>query len=383
MKLFVVLVYGPPCSGKSAVVEYLMARHDGLFRISADRIKWFASGYGKGHYRDEVARVILDMAASALSQGFSLLVEANATIHNRMWPGYLALAEQQEAAFHEIALEAPLQILDARLEQRVRYSVARRKKITLKDSADLRRRHEDYLAHKKPGIPIFDSSVFSVDEIAARIEAMVGLAPPVHQRPGPEQSILSSVSRNQFILLLYGPPCSGKSATVTCLMARHKGLYRVSPDRVKWFVSGYGGGPFRKEVSRIVLDMATSALGQGLSLVVEANARILKKMWPEYQALAMRKGVAYFELNLEAPLDLLKARLANRMARSLTSGQKHTLKDPEDLERRYNAYLAHKKEGTRTLDSSALSLDEIAEQVERMVGLPRITPIDQLQKELQ
>lgn len=166
-------------------------------------------------------------------------------------------------------------------------------------------------------------------------------------------------------------------------MARHKGLYRVSPDRVKWFVSGYGGGPFRKEVSRIVLDMATSALGQGLSLVVEANARILKKMCPEYQALAMRKGVAYFELNLEAPLDLLKARLANRMARSLTSGQKHTLKDPEDLERRYNAYLAHKKEGTRTLDSSALSLDEIAEQVERMVGLPRITPIDQLQKELQ
>ena len=184
------------------------------------------------------------------------------------------------------------------------------------------------------------------------------------------------------MLLLYGPPCSGKSATAICLMDRHKGLYRVSPDRVKWFVSGYGGGPFRKEVSRIVLDMATSALGQGLSLVVEANARILKKKWPEYQALAMRNGVAYFELNLEAPLELLKARLANRMVRTLASGKKHTLKDAEDLERRYKAYLAYRKDSVQTFDSSSLSLEDIAERIEAMVGLPRSAKLDQLQAEL-
>ena len=113
----------------------------------------------------------------------------------------------------------------------------------------------------------------------------------------------------QFVILMYGPPCSGKSATALQLMARHDGLFRVSQDRMKWFVSGYGGGPYRYEVSRVALDMASAALTQGFSLVVEANATILKKMWPKYEALAEKHRVTYFEINLEAPLELLKEQL--------------------------------------------------------------------------
>jgi predicted kinase len=186
----------------------------------------------------------------------------------------------------------------------------------------------------------------------------------------------------QFVILLYGPPCSGKSATADSLMVRHNGLFRVSPDRVKWFVSGYGGGPFRKEVSQVVLDMASSALTQGFSLIVEANARILKKTWPKYKALAEQNSVAYFELNLEAPLDLLKERLARRMAKSLVSGKNHTLRDPEDLERRHKAYLAYRKDSIQTFDSSVLSLDDIAEKIEQMVGLPHAAGVDQRPVEL-
>ncbi|MFN0313737.1 MAG: AAA family ATPase [Burkholderiales bacterium] len=174
----------------------------------------------------------------------------------------------------------------------------------------------------------------------------------------------------QFVILMYGPPCSGKSATALFLMAKYNGLFRVSADRVKWFVSGYGGGPYRKEVSQVVLDMAASALGQGLSLIVEANARILKKKWPEYKALAERNNVPYFEINLEAPLDLLKERLKNRLADSLARGGKHTLKEPEDLERRYKAYLEYKKDSIPTFDSSVSSVIEIARKIEEMVGLP-------------
>jgi predicted kinase len=177
----------------------------------------------------------------------------------------------------------------------------------------------------------------------------------------------------QFVILLYGPPCSGKSATALALMAKHNGLFRVSADRVKWFVSGYGGGPYRKEVSRIVLDMASSALAQGLSLLVEANARILKSKWPEYKAMAEKHDVAYFEINLEAPLELLKDRLERRMAGSQERGKKHTLKAPEDLERRYKAYLDYKKNAIPTFDSSMLSLDDIAEKIEKMVELPHST----------
>lgn len=173
----------------------------------------------------------------------------------------------------------------------------------------------------------------------------------------------------QFVILLYGPPCSGKSATASSLMAKHQGLFRASADRVKWFVSGYGGGPYRKEVSRVVLDMSASALSQGLSLIVEANARILKRLWPEYKAMAEKHGVAYFEVNLEAPLDVLKERLERRLVTSEAKGKKHTLTEADDLERRYNAYLAHRKASIPTFDSSVLTLDDVAKQIEIMVGL--------------
>lgn len=186
----------------------------------------------------------------------------------------------------------------------------------------------------------------------------------------------------QFVILLYGPPCSGKSATALFMMVKHSGLFRVSPDTVKWFVSGYGGGPFRKNVSQVTVDMASSALTQGFSLIVEANATILKKMWPQYKALSEQNNVAFFEINLEAPLDLLKKRLAGRMAKSLVSGKKHFLRDPEDLERRYKAYLAYKKDSIQTFDSSVLSLDDIAEKIEQMVGLPHAAGVNQRPVEL-
>lgn len=175
MKPFVILIYGPPCSGKSATVECLMAKHAGLFRISADRIKWFASGYAQGGYRQEVANVVLAVATSALGQGFPLLVEANATILKSTWPEYKAIAEKHDAGYFEMNLEAPLEVLNARLERRIAVSISRKNKITLKDPVDLKRRYDDYVTHKKSFIPTVDSSVHAPEDIAARIEAMVGL----------------------------------------------------------------------------------------------------------------------------------------------------------------------------------------------------------------
>jgi predicted kinase len=152
-----------------------MARHDGLFRVSADRIKWFASGYAKGAYRKEVANVVLAVASSALAQGLPLVVEANAAILKNMWPQYKVLAESRNAGFFEINLEAPLELLKQRLERRIASSISRRKKITLKDSTDLERRYDVYRSHKKTTIPTFDSSLMPLDEIAGTIEEMVGL----------------------------------------------------------------------------------------------------------------------------------------------------------------------------------------------------------------
>src|ERR671911_492500 len=98
----------------------------------------------------------------------------------------------------------------------------------------------------------------------------------------------------QFVVLIYGPPCSGKSATVECLMAKHSGLFRVCADRIKWFASGYAGGGYRKEVANVVLSVARSAFSQGLSLVVEANATILKSMWPKYRELVENLATCEF-----------------------------------------------------------------------------------------
>ncbi|MFN0313736.1 MAG: AAA family ATPase [Burkholderiales bacterium] len=172
-----------------------------------------------------------------------------------------------------------------------------------------------------------------------------------------------------FVILMYGPPCSGKSATVEMLMAKHKGLFRVSADRIKWFASGYASGGYRTEVANVVLAITSSALAQGLPVMVEANATILKNMWREYRALAEKNNIGYFEINLEAPLDVLKERLRLRIASSVARRKKITLKDPSDLETRYEVYLAHKKDSIPTFDTSAVPLDEIVEKIEGMVGL--------------
>ena len=178
MAKFVLIIYGPPCSGKTEIVNLLFARHGGLFRVTADRTKWFISDYAAGKYVGIMPRMLLALASSAIAESFPLVVEGNTNILKGQWRDYQSLAEKHGARFFEVNLEAPLGILKGRFEHRIALAESRKIRIAVKNFAGVKQRYKIYLAHKKDSILTLDSSVLSQHAIAGKIEALVGLIPP-------------------------------------------------------------------------------------------------------------------------------------------------------------------------------------------------------------
>jgi predicted kinase len=174
---------------------------------------------------------------------------------------------------------------------------------------------------------------------------------------------------SQFIIILHGPICSGKSTATELLMSRHKGLFRVSFDTIKRLISDYTPGNYRGVVNDILLALATAAFDKGFSLVVEGNVRIQKEMHVAYAELAKNNGIPFFAINIEAPLAILEERFKKRVASAAAAKLKISVTTLEGMMDRYDAYLTYKDSTLPLLDSSQLSSEEIVQKIESIVGL--------------
>ena len=47
------------------------------------------------------------------------------------------------------------------------------------------------------------------------------------------------ITENQFILILNGPSCGGKSSIADILMSKYEGLFNSKGDKIKWLISQY------------------------------------------------------------------------------------------------------------------------------------------------
>ncbi len=171
---------------------------------------------------------------------------------------------------------------------------------------------------------------------------------------------------NQFILVLNGPICAGKSTVVDVLLSRQENLFLASYDEIKWSISQYSSDKHHTVVTDIVFALAEAAFDRGFSIV--ADGATLKTTRARYAALAEQKGVKYIEVNMEAPLPLLEERFKQRVIDAARTGKKISITELPGMMKVFVRYQDNKNFDVPTLDSSVLTREQIVEEIEKLIN---------------
>lgn len=171
---------------------------------------------------------------------------------------------------------------------------------------------------------------------------------------------------NQFILIINGPVCSGKTSTIDVVMGNYKKVFRLSQNKIKWLISDYTPDRDRKAVQESLLMVAEKMLENGMSLILEGGSVTQGEMNKALEGIGEKHGIKTTYVNIEAPLNVLKERFAERLKVSAERGTKVSFTDDEGYMQRYNAYLAIKGNDP-VFDSGALSPEQIATEIMKLV----------------
>lgn len=124
MQLFV--INGSSCSGKSTVVNGLMERHKGLFKLSADSLKWSFSDYltAKAQYKKAVDAIVLAVADTVFSLGYTVICDSS--LYREQREKIISKAREYDYDIIEINLEADYDLLETRFKNRVESAKAQK-----------------------------------------------------------------------------------------------------------------------------------------------------------------------------------------------------------------------------------------------------------------
>ena len=163
--------------------------------------------------------------------------------------------------------------------------------------------------------------------------------------------------------------CSGKTLVADLFLKNKPNCFRVSVDKIKWLISDYSLEKYGQTgvTHRITFKLATAAAAEGLSLVIESNPRLMVSWRPQYTALAKKYQLNFFEVNLEAPHEVLKQRFVERVARAERERGHISIKDEAGMEARYDAYISLRNPNVPTFDSSLMSTEEIVSKLDSLI----------------
>ncbi len=171
---------------------------------------------------------------------------------------------------------------------------------------------------------------------------------------------------NQYILIVNGPVCSGKTTIIDVIMGKYKKIFKLSQNKIKWLISDYTPDRDRAVVQESLLMVGEKMLENGMSLILEGGSVTQGSMNAALEAIGDKHGIKTTYVNIEAPLEILKARFADRIKVAEERGTKVSFTDDEGYMQRYNAYLSVKGDAP-VLDSSTYSAEEIADQIMALV----------------
>ncbi len=172
---------------------------------------------------------------------------------------------------------------------------------------------------------------------------------------------------NQFILIINGPICSGKTTVIDSIMSNYKKVFRLSANKIKFLISDYNPARDRTAVHECLVIIAEKMLESGMSLVLEGGSMAQGDLNESLERVAQKHVMKITTVNIEAPLEVLEKRFNERVKTSLARGKKISVTDRDGFMERYNVYLAIKSKSEKTFDSSVLNGEEIAKQIMELV----------------
>lgn len=167
----------------------------------------------------------------------------------------------------------------------------------------------------------------------------------------------------QFILIVNGPICGGKSFLIDSIMDNYKKVFRLSANKVKFLISDYTPERDRAVVQECLMILAEKMLHNGMSLVLEGGSVAQGKLNESLCEIAEKYNMNVLTVNVEAPLDVLKKRFEERVITAATRGSKLSVTDDAGYMERYNAYLAIKKDAQKTFNSSTQNPEEMMKEI--------------------
>lgn len=173
MQQFIVTVNGPICGGKSVAVDSIMSQYKKVFRLSANKIKFLISDYTPNRDRDVVHECLMIIADKMLERGMSLVLESGSVMQGDLNDALRTLAEKHGIKITSVNIEAPIDVLKKRFQERLDMAEVRGSRLSVTDEAGFMERYNAYMAVRPDAQETFDSSVLSPEEIAAGIMKLV------------------------------------------------------------------------------------------------------------------------------------------------------------------------------------------------------------------
>ena len=161
------------------------------------------------------------------------------------------------------------------------------------------------------------------------------------------------LTNNQFILVLHGPSCGGKSTVSDIIFKKYGGIFKGKSDTIKRLISDYDNTIHHDLVGIMTIETMRVALEHGLSVMKEGGLYGLNEM----VALSHMHNIPLFIVNISAPWDILLKRFEVRIANPIAGVKINT--DHTKFKEIFDQYHATKIDSPLTFDSSIQSPEEI------------------------
>lgn len=168
MEKTLILINGPTCVGKSAVITELGKLRTGFFHLSYDRVKWCFLDYKSGSHADEIYKMLTALMRECVEAGVSVIKDGG-LYKEKIFP-IVELAKEAGYKIVEVNLEAPKEILIKRFEDRIERSNKNGKEGFANLSEErFWELNEMYESSKNTELKTYDTSLMSSEEIAKDI----------------------------------------------------------------------------------------------------------------------------------------------------------------------------------------------------------------------
>lgn len=175
--------------------------------------------------------------------------------------------------------------------------------------------------------------------------------------------------QKKFLIAVYGPMCAGKSTISKMLASEFPGVFHISYDKIKWFITDYSAEKYSGKgiVSRLLSTLVTQVATEGFSIIIEGDLNLMRNH-QIYEKIAKENGMNFIQINIEAPFEVVGERFEERLRISKEQNIKVSITTEEGMRTRFEVYQKEKHTELPTYDSSKMTPDEIVSNVKGLLS---------------